>query len=141
MSTSVKECVFGPHPPGTSIRRLRLRVDLEWIVGGGEVRVALPDPKKMYADKPEADLRLLDPGVDEVWEIRSKQHPQMRIFGRFWNADVFIALLWAYRKDLGDPPWIQCADCRSEWERFFEKRLPHTGSTIHDYITENALSL
>jgi len=136
----VNKFVFGLHTDSkVRTRRLKLEIELSWFVEGGEVAVALPhDP---YVDQPDAYLRLLHPWADEVWEIRSKMQPQIRVFGRFAGPNFFVALLWAYRNDLGHPPWAQCGTCKLEWERMFPGCSPHTGRTVHDYITKNAIPL
>jgi hypothetical protein len=142
LAPDVKKFVFGPHTDQkVRTRRLKLEVELSWFVEGGSVAVALPDEMHLYKDQPDANLRLLHPWRDEVWEIRSKMQPQIRLFGSFAGPDVFVAVLWAYRKDLGEPPWVECETSKSEWKRFFPLCPPHTGRTVHDYITKNAISL
>jgi hypothetical protein len=142
LTPDVNVFVFGPHAdPKVSRRRLRLELELTWFVDGGQVNVAVPDAADPYADRPDADFRLLYPWEDEIWEIRSKLQPQIRIFGRFAGPDDFIGILRAFRKDLGEPPpaWAQCGTCKSEWERIFPLHSPHNGKRLHDYIRKNAI--
>jgi hypothetical protein len=120
------------------IRRVKLQLELECFVDGHDLKFALPNDSDPYEDKPEADLRLLYKWTDEVWELRSRMHPQIRIFGCFAAPDCFVALVWEFRCKLGTPPWQVTADCRTKWAKLFPNHSPHNGKTIHDYITSNA---
>jgi len=139
LAPKVNDLLFaGTWDEDWNTRRVHLQLELEWFVDGRDISVALPNENDPYEDKPDANFRLLYKWHDEVWEIRSKMQPQIRIFGSFATPDYFVALLWEFRCKLGDPPWKECATCKEVWNRLFPNHPPFTGKTIHDYITENA---
>lgn len=83
-------------------------------------------------------LKLLQPKSKGVWEIRSRRvEPQIRVFGHFAKKDVFIALAYKYRDDLGDisnPSWIyEIRSVEDKWkELFFGQYHPKKTSDRHE---------
>lgn len=81
----------------------------------------------------------LNPGGDEVWEIRSaiEARPQLRLFGRFAEKDLFVALTWRERNALvRKRDWREAMDqCASEWRRLLDPHPPFTGRYPHDYLS------
>ncbi|MEO8144956.1 MAG: hypothetical protein ABI654_12165 [Betaproteobacteria bacterium] len=118
-------------------RRAQLQVEVEHFVSGGKLRIALPNADDPSEDKEDANLRLLHKWSDEVWEIRSKMDPQIRIFGSFAGPDYFVALCWEFRCKLGKYPWEITESCKQSWHALFPQFQPFTGKKINDYITKN----
>jgi len=109
------------------------------FLNGKKVTVAL-DPRS------EADncfLKRLDPIEDEVWEIRCREPaPGIRVFGRFAETNIFVALHWRLRKEMGswgDPAWDAAIwTCKQHWGTFFHDCKPKSGN-LNDYIARNAI--
>ncbi len=116
-----------------------LRADLEHFTSGGMVSIA----KTPYRAK-TALLARLDPPGDEVWEIRSRSpRPGLRVFGRFAKTDIFVALEVKSRDALGGPKDRSWRDeivrSKAHWIRLFPSYPAHSGSTVHDYISNNLI--
>lgn len=48
-------------------------------------------------------LWLLSPKTHGVWEIKShREEPQIRVFGQFAAKDIFIAMRYRYRSEMGN---------------------------------------
>lgn len=119
----------------TAFRMGRLISDLDLFSTGERITVG-------YGAEKTCMMKHLDPRREEVWEIRSRDpKPSFRVFGRFAEPDVFIATNMARRDQLGALGSHEWADevrrCKVIWRRLFPTYLPHTGESIHDYITEN----
>lgn len=109
-----------------------MRATLEDFIGGEEI----------YEDQ---ELKRLDPPADEVWEIRSIQRPQARLFGWFPEPDVIVITHCESRSSLGNH--------RSDktWERTINKLYEKRMRIMHDvcvmrslyfreYITQNGVA-
>jgi hypothetical protein len=86
----------------------------------------------------------LFPGVDEVWEIRSRDpKPGLRIFGRFAERNVFVALNWSDRTSLGPQGSREWATairtCKAEWRKLFATYEPISGMPLDDYAPISVL--
>jgi hypothetical protein len=90
VSSEIHRLLVGPwHTVAMERRCNRLRADLEVFVKGGQVSVCLT-PYRAKA----AYMARLDEPADEVWDIRSRDpSPALRIFGRFAETDLFVALV------------------------------------------------
>jgi hypothetical protein len=88
-SEEIAELVEGPWPDkGWEVRCARLRMDFDVFIRGDVIAVA-----EQCSKNKTAYMARLFPGCDEVWEIRSRDpSPSLRVFGRFSELDVFIAL-------------------------------------------------
>jgi hypothetical protein len=121
----------------------RLWEDFDRFIEGRLISVALDNPYK----KPAATyLVRMDPGHDEIWEIRSRFPKRgIRVFGRFTEVDTLVLLNWEYRDRLGGPGSrefeIEMRKCKAEWRKLFPSYDAHSGSNLHDYVTENAFSV
>ncbi len=109
-------------------RFAKLRADLEHFVTGGFI-----DPNYLKKLKK----------TEECWEIRSpRPSPSIRIFGRFAAHDVFVATHYHERRPLGgfkSMEWRrEIRRCKAEWRKCFPAHQPHTGKTIHDYVSNAA---
>jgi len=68
----------------------------------GELRAELASFTTLRWITPEY-LWLLNPKNRGAWEIKFRRiEPQIRVFGHFAGKDVFLALSYNYRSDLGD---------------------------------------
>ena len=118
--------------------------DLDHFSNGEEIVVG-------YGSESTCRLKLLDPHADEVWELRSRDpEPQVRVFGRFCGRNEFVATHAVFRDHLGDPSWTkwdgnhwpeEILRCHSIWAQIFHPYGPHSGSGIHDYISENVTEI
>lgn len=131
---------------------MRLRADLESFVRGDRVSVCL----NPYAAK-HALFGRLDPPTGEVWDVRSRDpNPGLRVIGRFAEADLFVAFTcwprsvavpWLDRPQLGDgdsEQWdFAINEAKAEWRKLFHPYMPHGtgGDDVHDYISDNVISL
>jgi hypothetical protein len=116
-----------------------IRRNLSRFLNGKKVTVAL-DPK---TDEDECLLKRLDRIEDEVWAFRCiEPAPGVRIFGSFAETNIFIALHWGLRRDLGgwgDPRWTAAVNkTRARWGICFGGTKPKTGA-LNDYISRNTI--
>ena len=147
ISAEINDHLIGPWPNVTAAKRFgELRADLEAFVKGEKVAVCL-DP---YIAR-NAYMGRLDGPSDEVWDVRSRDpRPALRVFGRFAERDVFVALTWSprsipllgyLRKPLGDKDSREWRDaiieCKAEWKKLFQAYEPIPGPNLHDYISTN----
>ena len=108
------------------IRCGKLWEDFDRFVEERLIGVSLDSPYKKPKD---TYLARLDPGRDEVWEIRSRApKPGIRVFGRFADTDHLILTNWEYRDPLGGPGSkefeIEMRKCKAE----MAKTLPNLRS-------------
>jgi len=144
-SGEINELIVGPWVTQEwKLRCLGLRADLDRFLDGTLINAALPSKDKPYASKPNASMRLLHPWANEIWEIRStNDKPSIRVFGRFADVNLFIALTWSKRKDLKEPTSRQWRDarvsCKTEWTKLLYPYSPLSGADLHDYISTDAV--
>src|SRR5437016_499064 len=100
VSTSIQSLIVGPWTDQAWEDRCNeLRADLDMFTDGHSVITVAQKP----FERKTSYLKRLYPERDEVWEIRSVDpSPQLRVFGRFAQNDLFIALTWELRSDLKD---------------------------------------
>jgi hypothetical protein len=117
---------------------MALRADLDHFSMGGRIDVAAGKHRTCF-------MKPLSPLSEEVWAIRSRHKPSLRVFGRFAELDVFIATNWAYRKALGgerSEEWrAERIRCKAEWQKLFPAYAPLNGSSINEYISEPVIDL
>lgn len=141
-SAEINRLIVGPWTDEIEEYRCgKLWADFDKFVEGRIISLALNNPYK----KPRPTyLSRLDPGQDEVWEIRSRDpKPGIRVFGRFAEQDLLIVLNWGYRNDLGGPGSSefkrQIRKCKAEWRNLFPSYDPKSGKTVDEYISDNAI--
>jgi len=130
-------------------RAMVLQAELERFVRGDHVGVCLRPYKAA-----EAEFGRLDPPHDEVWDFRAVNRPALRIFGRFAERDVFVALTcwprsraisWLARPPLADRSSKAfrdaISDCKAQWRALFHTYPPHKGEFENDYISENIVAI
>jgi hypothetical protein len=137
VSEEVGRIVFQPWANDSEgLRFSLLRAQLDVFTAGGLISVA-QDPFK----KPKATyMARVDPPADEVWDIRSiDPKPAIRVLGCFSEMNLFIALVWEYRKPLGGLDSRQWRDfrerCKAEWRKLFPTYEPLSGKTSNDYAS------
>jgi hypothetical protein len=128
----------------------RLRAHLEVFVGDNIVTVAM-EPFRAR----DAYMARLSPARDEIWEIRDRSSPSLRIFGCFAEVDTFVAFTWQWRSILGAIEarakrsrgrslakcgwpriWpIERRACRAAWRQKFPSYEPHRGSAPGEYLS------
>ncbi len=140
ISPEISSLLFGPwDEPEWEERCGYLRADFDRFLEGRLITAAA----RPYKAK-TAYIAQLDAPRDEVWEIRSRDpDPGLRVFGRFADTDVFIALTWSKRADLKGPTSREWRDaiegCKAEWRKLFPAYSPISGVNIHDYISANVV--
>ena len=110
----------------------RARADLVFFVQGGDLAVRRFDASRDGDEK--SRLARLD---REVWEIRT-QLPQLglRIFGRFYEKEKFLGLVWRHKADVVTYEQNRLAidACIDVWDRWFPGETPITGAHPDDYL-------
>jgi hypothetical protein len=116
------------------------------LVGRGHIEAALTRwtlGDRVYGDAKKCRfLCRLKPPPPEVWDIRvTEPIVQGRLFGRFAEPDTLILTKFHTRSMLGkmgSPNWISAMNsCQATWAGLFGNLPPYSGTTIHDYVTEN----
>jgi hypothetical protein len=140
-SREINQLITGPwEDEDHEIRCGKLWEDFDRFVEERLIVVSL----EPYTKPKETYLARLDPGRDEVWEIRSRApKPGIRVFGRFADTDHLILLNWEYREPLGGPGSeefnIEIRKCKAEWRKLFPTYDAHTGDKVHEYVKRNAV--
>jgi hypothetical protein len=141
ISQGIAAMVFGPWDNDEWEERCgKLRADFDRFISGDRLPVAAD---RMNDRKGTSYLKRLEPGDKEIWEIRSRDpKPALRVFGRFAECDVFVALTCEKRADLGDGmtrQWRHAqVECATEWRNLFPAYEPvHSNNPIRydDYVT------
>lgn len=98
----------------------------------------------------QVDIKILNPVDDEVWELRKRDRPSTRIFGRFAMTDVFIATNIRTSSDLFSLQWMtdgyirwpvwreEIRRCKAVWRSLFVTYNPVSGGNLDDYLTNAA---
>lgn len=120
------------------LRFSQLRAHLDIFTSGSMISVTEQPYKKPRATY----IARVDPPADEVWDIRSiDPRPAIRVLGCFAETDLFIALVWDYRKSLGGPgsqEWRTLREkCKASWRHLFPTYRPFAGTKLSDYVSEN----
>lgn len=133
ISPDIYSLVLGPWKNIRCATRCnRLRADLDAFISGQKIGVA-PRPYQTRGSL----LAQLGPERDEVWEIRScDPKPGIRVFGRFFEVDHFVALTW-YEKDDDLDYSFAIRECRAKWRKLFHPYEPLSGSSPNDYLSGN----
>ena len=120
-----------------------------WAQANGDLRrflVAkkLPVRRQGKRYKGPSYILRLDPGGEEVWEIRSRDDPHIRFFGRFAECDAFVVLFWRYRcqfKTEQDYEKVR-RECADEWRNLLSHHdwlaRPKKGFP-HEYLSGSYL--
>jgi hypothetical protein len=150
ISKEIKDLIVGPWEDVSWERRCnRLRANLEAFIRGDVISLCLRgfEARSAYMGR-------LDRPADEVWDIRSRSpSPALRVFGRFADKDVFVALFWSPRSlevpysqrlPLGDRNSTQwrsaMRETKTEWRKLFHTYQPIHGDS-HNVYASNAISV
>lgn len=137
ISPEINKLVLGPWDDKKVEERAgRLRADFDMFTAGTVISIG----QHPYKKKKTAYMSQLDPTIDEVWQIRSRDpKPGIRVFGRFSEKDVFVALTWRFREDMGGPKSREWRDarelCKTEWRNMFHPYNPHSGKDHYEYVS------
>ncbi|MDR7127079.1 hypothetical protein [Pseudotabrizicola sp. 4114] len=128
--------------PNVALRYANLEADFDRYVSGWTVPVGL----EPYSKGDNAFMARIDPIEYGMWAIRSvAPKPALRVFGAFYQRDVFVALLTRCRKDLGGPGSREWANAReaaiAKWDCLFPSRKRLFGDELNVYFSEKALTV
>jgi hypothetical protein len=135
----VNRLVTGPWENETEeIRSGRLWADFDRFIEGRLINISLNSP---YSKPRTTFMARLDPTLDDVIEIRSRDpRPGIRVFGRFADKDVYVALNWEYRERLGGPQNKEFDRereiCKAKWRQLFPTYPSINGSHINEYFAD-----
>lgn len=128
-------------------RRSRLLATLQNIVAGRRLVVCL-EPFKAR----NANIGRLSPIEDSVFDIRCQDKPAVRVFCRFVERDVLLAVTcrprsaemdWLGWLPLGlrqSKEWKRgIVSTKREWNRFFPTYEPVKGDNLDDYLSKATL--
>lgn len=79
----------------------------------------------------------------ELWDLRvyaddsslPKDKRSVRVCGGFAGKDIFVALTWAYREDIGDEFDQFVIETRKFWDGLFAPFPPFHGATFDEYLS------
>lgn len=143
-TADINRLVTGPwQDKAEEIRSGKLWEDFDRFTEGRLIVVDLTHP---YTKPKSTYLSRLDPGRDEVFEIRSRYPKRgIRVFGRFAACDTLILTNWEYRDQLEGPGsqqfLIEIRKAKAKWRHLFPTYDAFSGAAINDYISDNAFSL
>jgi hypothetical protein len=140
------------YAPGAATRRGLLVNEALWRLLSGPW-VTMEDEVRYMQLRAYLDVytegRSITPGFlfqlttrrDEVWEIKApRPRPGLRVFGRFADQDIFVALHHERRdalKGWQSRNWRDAREiCKSEWRKLFLTYEPFAGNTIHEYVSD-----
>ncbi len=115
----------------------RARGTLDAFTTGLRINVRIPPSKNV-----RAHLALLEDAEEEVWEFRCRDpDPQIRIFGRFAEKDLFVAFLTRSKPEVvTDSDYLVAKEeGKRQWRTFFPSYSPHTGKSPDDYVSNCAV--
>lgn len=127
VTSEILDLLSGPWDDDIKETRAgRLHADLETFVTGDHVT--------------HRYLKRLSPARDRCWEIRSvSDDPSIRVLGAIAEQNVFIAINFARREDLGgwrDRRWRDFKEeCKAQWRNLFHPYEPMAASVIHDVVS------
>jgi hypothetical protein len=133
-SKEVFEAVHGPWSSEKEQKNMmRARATFDAFISGQKISVRLPPSKNVTAQ-----LAQLEEANDEVWEFRCREpSPQVRVFGRFAEKDLFISFIKRNRDEFESNndflPVME--ECKRHWRTFFPSYNPYRGSTADDYVS------
>lgn len=134
MTEELFDAVSGPvsDDPDSEIM-YEFRATLDAFLEGAEIAVS-EDP---FGKPPETTLARVHPVGKEVWDIRSiEPHPGVRCLGCFLEKDLFVALKWDYRENIGSEDWNFIIDeCLDLWKNIVKTKPPLSGKSLDDYLS------
>jgi putative component of toxin-antitoxin plasmid stabilization module len=125
-------------------RCAKLLATLQSIVAGHKLVVNL----KPFSAR-EARMGRLHPVQDGIWDIRSRESPNLRVFCAFLERDVIVTFICSPRSK--DVPWLHriplgigesiawkraIAETKREWAKLFPADMPVKGDDLNEYLTK-----
>ena len=120
----------------------RMRKKLESFASGSRLVIGNRRDKN-------CDFKRLEPFTLEVWEIRERNKPSLRIFFRFIDKDCLAATNLRFVSDLFSLVWFrkgieylpvwrtEINRCKAIWRKLFLTYNPHSGVQLNDYISNS----
>ena len=132
VTKEVREALYGPWDDlEREVRYNRMRAVVDAFVAGARMAVRYPPSRSA-----KAQIALLDPAADQVWEFRSREpRPGVRLFGSFLEPNTFVALFTELRENIDDDFLKEKERCKREWRRFFPAYRPFSGGSLNSYVT------
>jgi putative component of toxin-antitoxin plasmid stabilization module len=144
MSEAINKLVVGPwDDQAMGDRCARLTAGLQGIVRGNQLTVCMIP----FAAR-QAQLGRLAPTSDSVFDLRNSEKPGLRVFCRFAEKNVLVALIcaprsvrvsWLDRLPLGDrysKHWKRAVrETLAQWSVLFPKHDPVLGDNLDEYLT------
>ncbi len=126
----VQRDLYGSWPdPKLEARYARARAILDAFISNSRIAARYPPSKKV-----EAALALLQPASEEVWEFRTSK-PGVRVFGRFAEFNVFVALNIELKENINEDYTKEKEICKRQWRKFFSTSYkPLSGDKLSDYF-------
>lgn len=126
--------------PSYAVRFADLAGDFDRFVTGAWIPVGM-DPQNKGAD---AYLARIEPVEYGIWTIRSvAPSPGMRVFGAFYDVDVFVGLHASFRRNLGgwgSREWMaERENAIARWDSLNLGAKMKTGENIEDFISEKTV--
>jgi hypothetical protein len=141
VNREVNQLLTGPwETQAEEVRAGRLWADFDRFIEGRPITVALNSP---YSKPKTTFMARIDPPEDDVIEIRSRDpKPGIRVFGRFADKDIYVALNWEYREKLLGPQEREFDRereiCKAKWRHFFHTYPSICGTQINEYFTDTS---
>ncbi len=148
-SRSVLACAkayeqLDPETAEDSLEAGRLRRKIDNLIRGDRIVVGQRRNR-------DCDVKRLDPISQEVWEVRERNSPSIRMFFRFAEKDCFVitnirsvadlfSKIWDLKNLIGEvwPEWrAEIRLCKARWRALFITFNPHTGVSLHDYVSNS----
>lgn len=123
--------------PAVNNERVILQRLFDRFVLGQEISVSFERRTK------STDIKRLSPKNKEVWEFKlrgPRSKHQARVFGRFAETDMFLALTGPIDRANCDYS-SEISRCQAEWRALLPHHEPVYGSKINDYISAKAILL
>lgn len=116
-------------------RGSQLRQFLDQFTEGKKITIS----EEPYKKPNTTYMAPIDPVEDRVFDIRNRDKPAVRVLGAFAERDVFVALIWDYRVNLGGPDSKEWRDfrerCKAEWRKRFFMYEPLSGVNRNELAT------
>jgi hypothetical protein len=138
VEADLQKFILGPwHSEREKNLSIDMQLDLDRFVSGVEITVALQEKAKTKAR--HANLKRLY-RKREVWEFRIRgSSPQQRVFGRFAEWNIFVAL---FRDDRPGIDYDQASiRVSTEWDRLLSPNPFKEGRKANDYVSLPVVSV
>lgn len=113
------------------VRYARARTVVDAFTQGLAIATRLPP-----STSARAQLALLSEAREEIWEFRSRDpKPGVRVFGRFAEKDVFLALWTELKENIDEDYTDEKEKCKKVWRKLFYPFKPFTPELGGEYLT------